>query len=73
MSALPAGIFVVLAFDGDPAGERLAEQAAGLAGGARVMRHRPTDAKDWNDCLQRREREYIAAVQSRSRSPSIAR
>jgi hypothetical protein len=73
IAGMPPGSQVALAFDADPAGERLADEVAGLARGARLLRHRPTDAKDWNECLQHRERDYIASVRRLGRSPSLTR
>lgn len=65
---LPAGASVVLAFDADAGGDRLAHDVAELAQGVRVLREVPRQGKDWNECLQRSERDYIASlsrVQSR--------
>jgi hypothetical protein len=58
LRAMPAGSQVVLAFDRDPAGERLADEVRGL-GGAECSRLPSPIGKDWNDCLQARERGYI--------------
>lgn len=67
---LPAGAAVVLAFDADAGGNRLARDVAELAQGVRVLREVPPHGKDWNECLQRSERAYIASLsQVRSRRP----
>jgi hypothetical protein len=58
LRAMPAGSQVVLAFDRDPAGERLADEVRAL-GGADISRLCPPIGKDWNDCVQARERDYI--------------
>jgi DNA primase len=46
------GAEIVLATDADEAGRKLAEQLQGLAVGVRMLRHEPTDGKDWNDALR---------------------
>jgi hypothetical protein len=61
LRAMPAGSQVVLAFDRDPAGEKLADEVRAL-GGAEFSRLRSPIGKDWNDCLQSREREYIQQI-----------
>ena len=58
---------IVIATDRDAAGERMAQQIVGLAGDAPVMRDASPIGKDWNDCLQEREQDFIRAVRSRQR------
>jgi hypothetical protein len=59
---LPADATMVLAFDADAGGDRLARDVAEIAQGVRVVRQVPPHGKDWNECLQRSEREYIASL-----------
>jgi DNA primase len=61
LNALPAGTAVILAFDRDPAGDRLAADVRGLAG-AQFTRACSPIGKDWNDCLKERERDYIRSL-----------
>jgi DNA primase len=63
------GATVVIATDNDDAGEKLAVKIADLAGRATVIRDRSPVGKDWNDCLQEHERDYIESLRSRSRGP----
>jgi hypothetical protein len=56
---------IVIATDRDAAGERMAEQIATLAGAATVKRDASPIGKDWNDCLQEREHDFIRALGSR--------
>lgn len=51
LKALPAGVAVVLAFDGDTAGDWLAEQVQEL-GNVTFSRCCPPTGKDWNDHLE---------------------
>jgi hypothetical protein len=60
--ALPVDVTIVLAFDADAGGERLARDVAELGQGVRVVRQLPPHGKDWNECLQRTERDYIASL-----------
>jgi phage/plasmid primase-like uncharacterized protein len=60
---------IVIATDNDDAGEKLAAKIADLAGMATMVRDRSPVGKDWNDCLQERERDYIETLGSRSRGP----
>lgn len=46
------GAEIVLGTDADEAGRKLAEQLQELAVGVRMLRHEPTDGKDWNDALR---------------------
>jgi hypothetical protein len=62
IARMPAGSAVVIATDGDEAGEKLAAQILALAGDTRVERHAPPIGKDWNECLQRHERDYIRSL-----------
>jgi hypothetical protein len=68
---LPRGSTVVIATDGDLAGDKLAERIGRLAGEAPTVRHRAPLGKDWNECLRRQERDYIKSLglggQGRSR------
>jgi hypothetical protein len=59
---LPPGSTVILAFDADAGGDRLAGDVAELAQGVRLVRQVPPHGKDWNECLQRSERAYIASL-----------
>jgi hypothetical protein len=63
------GATIVIATDNDDAGEKLAAKIADLAGRATVVRDRSRVGKDWNDCLQERERDYIESLRSRNRGP----
>jgi hypothetical protein len=70
---LPPGCAVVAAVDSDPPGDKLASRIEEIARGNPAIgyqRHSPTPAKDWNDVLQRVEREYIRAVLGLGRSAS---
>jgi hypothetical protein len=62
IAAMPTGSVVVTATDADQAGEKLAARIASLAGGTPVVRHPPPFGKDWNECLQRYERDYIRSL-----------
>jgi hypothetical protein len=62
IARMPPGSTVVVATDNDDAGERLAAKIVALASGARVARHAPPLGKDWNECLQRHERDYIRSL-----------
>jgi hypothetical protein len=59
---LPEGASVVVATDNDAAGDQLAAKIAVHAGDRPVVRHPPPIGKDWNECLQRRERDYIRSL-----------
>ena len=48
--------------DNDDAGDRLAEKIANVRADARYERHRPPAGKDWNEWLQRCERDYIRSL-----------
>ncbi len=69
--ALLPGTIVVLAFDRDVAGDKLTEQVRAI-GGAEFSRLCPPIGKDWSDCLQERERDYIRAL-GPARRPSRGR
>jgi hypothetical protein len=71
LNALSAGTTVLLAFDRDPAGDKLAEQVREL-GAADFMRCCPPTEKDWNKHLQGLERDHIRTM-ARSRGPSWER
>jgi hypothetical protein len=62
---------VITATDNDEAGERLAARIGVLAGDVAVVRHRSPVGKDWNDYLQRHERDYIRSLGLRG--PDIGR
>ena len=58
LRATQRGATIVLATDADPAGDELATKLHALAPpGVVVLRERPS-AKDWNDLLQQRVRDY---------------
>ncbi len=57
MEKMPEGAVIILAFDRDPAGEKLAEEVRALAPVGRQVRRMVPDAgtgKDWNDILRDR-------------------
>jgi hypothetical protein len=66
IARLPPGSLVLVATDNDDAGDKLAEKI-GTLGGGRYERHRPPAGKDWNDYLQRHERDYIRTLGLRGR------
>jgi len=59
--ALPPHMIVVLAFDRDLAGDKLAEQVRDLRRGE-ISRSCPPIGKDWNEYLQRREEHQLRSV-----------
>ena len=59
IAQMPVGGTVITAMDNDEAGEKLAARICALAGNVAVVRHRSPVGKDWNDYLQRHERDYI--------------
>jgi len=66
-AALPDRCVVVLAFDNDRVGQNTAAAVHALAlphhrRGLRVERHTPPFEKDWNEHLQRVERDYIRSL-----------
>jgi hypothetical protein len=61
LETLPTDSIVVLAFDRDAAGDRLADQVRAI-GGPEFVRACSPIGKDWNDCLTERERHYIRAL-----------
>lgn len=61
-AALPPSCTVILALDNDEAGELLAAHVRRLAPESTFVRSAPATAKDWNDVLREREREYIASL-----------
>jgi hypothetical protein len=61
LKALPSSAEVVLAFDRDPGGDKLAAEVRAVAG-ADLTRAYPPIGKDWNECLKERERDYIRAL-----------
>lgn len=61
LAALPHGTVVDLAFDRDAAGDKLAEEVRSV-GGAVFARVMPPIGKDWNECLQIRERDSVRAL-----------
>ena len=70
IARLPRGSTVVIATDGDLAGDKLAERIGLLAGEASTERHRAPLGKDWNECLQRHERDYIRSLGLRGQGRS---
>jgi hypothetical protein len=69
LQASPPALTVVLAFDRDAAGDKLAEQVQALAKRS-FTRACPPSGKDWNEYLQRRERGLLPAPRTkRERSP----
>jgi len=60
LQASPPSRTIVLAFDRDAAGDRLAEQVRSLAAGT-FSRVYPPIGKDWNEYLHYREREQVLA------------
>jgi hypothetical protein len=70
IARLPRGSTVVIATDSDLAGERLAERIGLLAGETPTVRHRAPLGKDWNECLQRHERDYIRSLGLRGQGRS---
>jgi hypothetical protein len=69
IARMQPGSTVVIATDNDGPGERLAAKIRELAGTVAVARERSPVGKDWNDCLQERERDYIRSLRSRDRAP----
>ncbi len=70
---LPPRTEIVAAVDADDGGSHLATTLAELAAahGVRIARLSPVPTiKDWNDVLQRVERDYIASLPKRHRSPT---
>ena len=67
VAQMTIGGTVITATDNDDAGERLAERIGALAGEVTVVRHRSPVGKDWNDYLQRHERDYIRSLGLRGR------
>jgi Toprim-like len=61
LGALPAGTVIVLAFDHDDAGDKLADQVRAI-GGAEFSRSCSPIGKDWNDCLRELEHDYIRGL-----------
>jgi hypothetical protein len=70
IARMARGSTVVIATDGDLAGDRLAERIGLLAGEAPTVRHRAPFGKDWNECLQRSERDYIRSLGLRGQGRS---
>jgi hypothetical protein len=62
IARLPPPSTVVVATDADEAGDKLAERIVVLARQAPIARHRPPVGKDWNEFLQRQERDYIRSL-----------
>jgi hypothetical protein len=70
IARVPHGSTIVIATDGDLAGDRLADKIGLLAGKAPTVRHRPLVGKDWNEYLQRHERDYIRSLGVRGQDRS---
>ena len=62
IARLSPAALVVLAMDNDDAGDKLADKIGALGGRERYERHRPPSGKDWNEWLQRCEREFIRSL-----------
>jgi DNA primase len=76
MARLPSGATVVGAVDADEAGTRMAAQLEALAAahpGLSFERHVPKLGKDWNDVLQRTEREFIRSLPREVQALGLAR
>jgi hypothetical protein len=69
-AALPSNTSVVLAFDRDAAGDKLAEQVQALTAIA-CERVTTQVGKDWNEWLKVREREFISSL-PRGRHPGLS-
>jgi len=70
---MPAGSTIVLAFDNDSAGAKIANDVRDLAPGRSFLRHVPVRGKDWNDLLQTIERDYIRSLGLSRGSVTLAR
>lgn len=71
IAGMPSESVVVLAFDADDGGDRLATAVEKIAGKARCHRDRPP-SKDWNDVLKHTERVYIQSLErARGRGPAL--
>jgi len=75
---MPDRGLVVAAFDNDDPGRNLAATVGELARphhgrGLRFERHVPPFTKDWNDHLQRVERDYIRALPAAVRALAPAK
>jgi hypothetical protein len=62
IARMPADTHIVAAVDNDRGGDRIVDQLAALTGGRPLTRARSPVGKDWNDCLQAAEREYIRSL-----------
>jgi hypothetical protein len=65
MAKLPRGSLVVAAVDADEAGQKLSRQLETLTTNhshLRFRHHAPALGKDWNEVLQRTERDYIRSL-----------
>jgi hypothetical protein len=75
LAKMPKGSSIVAAVDGDEAGTTLAKQLEAIAAKhphVSFQRHSPELAlgKDWNDVVQRVERDYIRSLPGLSRQPT---
>ncbi len=52
LATLPNKKSIILAFDNDEAGGRMAQQVEEILKGKKVIRHTPNQGKDWNDVLR---------------------
>jgi hypothetical protein len=68
IARMPADARIVAVVDNDRGGDRIFDQLAALTGGRPLTRARSPVGKDWNDCLQAAEREYIRSLR---RGPEI--
>ena len=65
MAKFPRGSLVVAAVDADAAGSKLSKQLEALTTNhshLRFRHHAPALGKDWNEVLQRTERDYIRSL-----------
>lgn len=68
LQASPPSMTVVLAFDRDAAGDKLAEQVRALAERS-FSRSCPPIGKDWNEYVQRREHDHLPAPRTGRERP----
>ena len=74
LDPLPYATTVIAALDSDAAGDKLATRIEDLVRCRAYLafeRHSPSSAKDWNEVLQRVEREYIRSLPARGRSTDL--
>jgi hypothetical protein len=74
LDQLPHATTVIAALDSDAVGDKLATRIEDLVRDRAYLafeRHSPSSAKDWNEVLQRVEREYIRSLPARGRSVDL--